>query len=472
MAKTPVTQREAQALLEVGGTEVAPRTAVLLTVAFLATMAVVTVLQSIADLRGPTDHSLWPRLRSLVAEIPRAVETATRTGLLSTNRRLQDDIDRFEDKLENESVLRKRILPVSQRILTDFLGVGNEQAYLGRDGWLFYREDFEHVTGRGFLEPSVLRSADLAGQRAADPLPAILELQRELKYRGVELVIVPTPVKPTIHPEYLYAKANPRELIHNSSFEAFVAGLTSAGVRVFDPAATLAAAKLGDQKPLFLRTDTHWTPAAMDTVARALADRINELAGWETPPVEFRRRSMAVEGTGDIAMMLNLLGGATRFPPETVETLRVMNPQGRSWRPSTEAEILVLGDSFTNVYSDPSLGWGSGAGLAEQLSFHLGRPVDRMAVNDGGALSSRQALQRALQSGPDRLDPKRIVIYQFATRELTGGDWQLLAFPTANSARQDRPLKSSPLPTDRAQSPSGAPISALGYDGGPSEFEE
>lgn len=438
MAMTPIPERQAQALREVGRTEITPAIAILLTLAFLATVSAVPVLQAITDLRDANDPSLWPRLRPLVAAGPKAVETARKTGLLSANRRLQGAVDHFETRVEEESVLRGWILPATQRVLTYVLGVGNEQAYLGRDSWLFYREDFEHVTGRGFLDASVLRNANLAGGRAANPLPAILALQRQLRKRDIKLLIVPTPVKPTIHPEYLRSRADPllsSAPIHNPSYGEFLHRLEAAGIPVLDPSVTLAAAKLAQQEtaePLFLRADTHWTPAAMGLVAGALADRVNELADWDDwnePPTQFRRRSVSVEGTGDTAAMLKLPDGAESFPPERIQLSLVVTREGRSWKPSPEAEILVLGDSFTNVYSDAGLGWGSGAGLAEQLSFHLGRPVDRIAVNAGGALSSRQALLRALQSDPRRLDSTRIVIYQFSSRELSGGDWQTLPLP-------------------------------------------
>jgi alginate O-acetyltransferase complex protein AlgJ len=114
------------------------------------------------------------------------------------------------------------------------------------------------------------------------------------------------------------------------------------------------------------------------------------------------------------------------FPPERVTTSMVMRLDGRLWRSQRDAEVLLLGDSFSNIYSDSTLGWGSGAGLAEQLGFHLQRPVDKLALNAGGALATRQALQRTLATGEDRLVGKKVVIYQFATRELVSGDWRIL----------------------------------------------
>ena len=106
---------------------------------------------------------------------------------------------------------------------------------------------------------------------------------------------------------------------------------------------------------------------------------------------------------------------------------RVLEPKGRSWRPPTTADVVLLGDSFTNVFSDPELGWGTGAGLAEQLSVALDRPVARLALNAGGAAAARRALWRDAAAGRDRLAAAKVVVYQFATRELAQGSWPVLA---------------------------------------------
>jgi alginate O-acetyltransferase complex protein AlgJ len=56
------------------------------------------------------------------------------------------------------------------------------------------------------------------------------------------------------------------------------------------------------------------------------------------------------------------------------------------------------------------------------LSYALARPVDRLAQNDDAAFATR-----AMVAGdPARLTGKRVVVYQFATRELAFGDWRIL----------------------------------------------
>ena len=100
---------------------------------------------------------------------------------------------------------------------------------------------------------------------------------------------------------------------------------------------------------------------------------------------------------------------------------RVLEPDGTPWRPARDADVLVMGDSFSNIYSLASMGWGDAAGFVEQLSYLLQRPVDRIVQNDKGAYATREMLRRA---GDERLAGKRIVIYQFAARELMFGDWK------------------------------------------------
>src|SRR5262249_1447230 len=110
------------------------------------------------------------------------------------------------------------------------------------------------------------------------------------------------------------------------------------------------------------------------------------------------------------------------------------NAHNELWRPTPTSELLVLGDSFANIYSFPAMGWGEAAGLVEQLSFHLQRPVDGILRNDAGAFATRQILSRELARGNDRLSGKQLVIWQFAMRELAFGDWKLLGMDLGQPA--------------------------------------
>jgi hypothetical protein len=192
---------------------------------------------------------------------------------------------------------------------------------------------------------------------------------------------------------------------------------------VFDPSETLGTARGGD--PDYLLTDTHWRPEAMEAVAERLAAFI--LAHVTLPEATgsgYRVERRDVTGIGDTTRMLDLPDGSQLFPPETVWLHRVLLEDGSAWRSTRGADVLLLGDSFSNIYALESMGWGTSAGLAEQLSHALGRPLDRIVQNDEGAFATRAMLQR----DPARLDSTRVVVYQFAVRELASGDWRVLKF--------------------------------------------
>ena len=111
-----------------------------------------------------------------------------------------------------------------------------ESVYPGRDDWLFYRPDVEYVTGPGFLE-----EATLAARRQVDPeqepesLPALIEMRDALEARGIALLVVPVPLKPTIYPERFAARATALTRgAQNASYATWVARLEAEGIDVID----------------------------------------------------------------------------------------------------------------------------------------------------------------------------------------------------------------------------------------------
>jgi alginate O-acetyltransferase complex protein AlgJ len=110
--------------------------------------------------------------------------------------------------------------------------------------------------------------------------------------------------------------------------------------------------------------------------------------------------------------------------PQQVTTYRITDETGEPWEPDPKSDVLLLGDSFTNVFSLEEMGWGAAAGLAPHLARALGRGVDVIAQNDSGAFATRQSLARGIEAGDDRLAGKKAVIWEFASRELSVGDWK------------------------------------------------
>ena len=65
--------------------------------------------------------------------------------------------------------------------------------------------------------------------------------------------------------------------------------------------------------------------------------------------------------------------------------------------------------------------------MAEHLSHALGgRALDCILRNSDAAFATREMLSRDLARGHDRLAGKKLIIWEFAARELSFGDWKLL----------------------------------------------
>ncbi|MCX6874746.1 MAG: hypothetical protein NTW21_13200 [Verrucomicrobia bacterium] len=424
--------REEQAAHELGNTGFAPGTRVALVVFFLSVIVAVPLAQLCAAFHQPERVTrLTAGLRALVPDWTRVKAV---NGVVSAIDLLPPaaQIKTVEDDWEQNSVVGETLLPRVQSMLLA-LGQGNEKAYPGRDGWLYYRADFDYVAGPGFLDPKVMKRRTTAGGALKapqpDPVTAIVHFRDQLAARGIALIVVPSPVKPSIYPEFFsrrYAGRSP--IVQNPSFEDFKRRLAQAGVAVFDPAALLAEAKArASELPLYLKTDTHWTPPAMEMTAAALAGFARQTATLPAPqPGRFTTVEKTVEALGDVALMLKLPAGQKVYPPERVRVRQVLE-KNRFWRPATDAGVLFLGDSFANIYSLEPMGWGEAAGFVEHLSLALGLPVDAICRNDAGSYATREMLAKELQRGQDRLAGKQLVIWEFAARELAGGDWKRLA---------------------------------------------
>lgn len=350
--------------------------------------------------------------------------------LRAFNRTLLQKMQAFENSLADESAIGKHVRPFVQRAMTEWLAAGNAQVELGRSGWLFYRPDIDHVTGPGFLSTQHLNHRASTGNTLEttpypDPRPALFSLRDQLADRNITLIIMPTPVKPAAEPERIGGRYETHRSVTNRSYRHFLDELNIAGIHVFDATESLTEMKHQGAERLYLRTDTHWRPETMTRVATDLARVIEASVDLDT--TETNQRYQVTEETvtnrGDTEALLGLSSQSGLFPPETVSISRVETTTGEEWVPDQTAEVLLLGDSFTNVYSTAALGWGQGAGFAEQLSVALDRPVDRLSQNDDGAGAPRRLLAAALARNQTRLSHTRVVIYQFATRELSQGNW-------------------------------------------------
>lgn len=393
-----------------------------LVVAFLLALYAIPIVQAVHDKRAGDESVLMDLFR----------HAPTRESLRA-----------FEDELDKSSTAREYFRPHVQAELTRLGRYGNRKATVGLDGWLYYTPGVTAVGGPPFLDPDVLAARRSGAQAAGDPSlspdprPAILAFARFLSGRGARLVLFPVPDKVSLQPVQLHGRTRDVQNVppaHNPDAPRLAAELESAGVLVFDPSPPQLSPA---DPPFFMRQDTHWRPEWMEKVAADLGRFLIE-HGLVPPQPATARGWRAVEKSvsrvGDITDMLGLPEGQQLFAPETYTIHEIQDPSGTPFESNDHATVLLMGDSFTNVFSAEQMGWGASAGLGPQLARALDRDVDVLAQNDAGAHATRQLLYNALAGGEDRLAGKTVVIWELASRELAVGDfkpidWSSLATP-------------------------------------------
>lgn len=335
-----------------------------------------------------------------------------------------------EKALEERSTIAYALRPRFQTLLYRVAGMGNEQAIPAPNGWLFFRKDLDYVNGKPFLDPAVQADRNRTESASPDSVAAIVEFQRQLASRGIRLLAVPVPVKPCIEAHrFNPAAKRPDVFRQNPSYSTWLKALEDQGVSVLDPTSLLHERARRTGEPQYLRTDTHWTPEAMEAVAKAVARNIQPATSPVAHP-HAEGNPVQITAHGDTVALLGLGENQSLIPPETV-FIRPVLQNSYSSKPAKEADVLLLGDSFSNIYSFAAMGWGERAGFPERLGEHLGRPVDAIVRNSDGAFATRQTLQKELASGGDRLRDKKVVVWEFAARELAFGNWKSLPLPEA-----------------------------------------
>lgn len=137
---------------------------------------------------------------------------------------------------------------------------GRKGVVIGSDGWLFTDEEFTAWPG---------------AQKEIDAhLAYVSDVKKALDAKGVKLAVVLIPAKARLYPDRLGANRWPA---HNANFyENALAAIRGAGIPVADLYTVFSRAE--NREALFLRTDTHWSPAGARLAARTVAETV--AASW------------------------------------------------------------------------------------------------------------------------------------------------------------------------------------------------
>lgn len=380
-------------------------------------MSVVGVLASDASKLSGEWAKFTKALMGQGIQVEPSASTTERVFLW--NDHVMDSIGELEEQLELESPVCQWVQPRMQGWLAS-MGEGGEEVMVGRNGWLFYRLSFNYLTAK-----EVSGDQSIPADKGYDAaLAAVGSFAEYLRSRGIELIVAPVPPKLAVYPGE-FGGTSSEGIIETPAYRKWVTQVEALGVGVFDMANALSSFREQSTVPAYLRGDTHWRPESMEWCAHKLVDYLeakNLIKGARANEQSDLLKT-TVTGKGDLWRMLRLEEGNTLVEPEEVPLNQVITSGGMRWQPSRTGEVLLLGDSFCNIYSLGQMGWGESAGFAEHLGNGLRRPVDAILRNSDGAHATRQIIARDLARGIDRLAGKSVVIWEFAGRELTEGRW-------------------------------------------------
>jgi hypothetical protein len=372
-----------------------------LTVCFLVMTFIVPLTQAGIEIY----HGQWPVVLDLVTRPPTV-----------------ENLRSFEKQMEDSSWFSQRLRPWMQYLWFETLSNPGDKAILGRYGWLFYKPDVRYL-----VEP--YPPDETRARPDEDPVSAIVAFQGQLSRRGIRLMVIPMPGKPSVYPDKLTRRLALTDESFPSHTLRLIARLREAGIEVVDLFATFQRLRRNQppssEELYYLPQDTHWSGRAVSIAADVVAERIRSLGWTSVGSTEYDLRPMSVKRRGDIIRMARVPEIEQHLPVEEVHCSQVVDrTTGQLYRDDAQSSVLVLGDSFLRIFQNDE---PFSAGFVAHLANRLQQPLATI-INDGGASTLvRQELSRR----PGLLQGKKLVIWEFVERDIRFGTegWKHVPLP-------------------------------------------
>jgi hypothetical protein len=292
----------------------------------------------------------------------------------------------------------------------------NVGALAGVDGWLFLSADIRFLSLGRFWGTEAAKVSRARKPEAADPIAAIVDFHQQLKQLGIELLLLPVPSKVAIYPE----KILPDVDLHGQSAAPFLARfygeLRAAGIEVLDLTSLMIENK-NDNRPVFCKTDSHWSGTGCMLAARAIGEKLHpKFAAQPRKTYVAEWKEIAIKGD-----LVDLLGPKAKKAELEKISVRTISEKetGAAVNPDPNSPLLILGDSHTLVFHDFH---AERAGLIDQLAQELGFAPDLIGTRGSGATAVRISLYRHSRKETEYLSKKKVIVWCFAAREFTESD--------------------------------------------------
>jgi len=273
-------------------------------------------------------------------------------------------------------------------------GTGRPGVVVGLEQWLFSDEEFKPVVN--------------AERNIDDNWALIRGVRDELAKRDIRLVLAIVPAKNRLYPEYM--GDNRPTALRDELFQQFHNQASEAAIVAPDLLTPLRRTK--QQGPVFLRTDTHWTPLGAEVVAQQLGKAIRSQALLNAEPTPFVTEVGAEKKLeGDLITFLPLdpLFADLLPPPDVLQqrtTHKAKSAADADLFGEEQIPVALVGTSYS---ANPD--WNFDGALREALMSDL---TNHAESGRGPMLP----MLKYLQSDDLRDHPPQVVIWEYPERYL------------------------------------------------------
>jgi alginate O-acetyltransferase complex protein AlgJ len=238
---------------------------------------------------------------------------------------------------------------------------------------------------------------------------AIVHFDRQLKARGIDLIVVPLPGKLSIYPDFVFSDVACDRLAAVAA-KRMMKELLENDVEVVDLFTIYRDKRLEtqDKTPLYYYSeDTHWRNLAAQMAGAQIAERLKRYDFVQKALAAGNRYSSKVEKRQ-----------TTKNNPDTV--LAVYDSRTNAYHPDEPGDaaspVVITGDSYSKYNCQ------QGAHLAAQAALHIGLPLTYESTE--GLSSDVPVLMARLQKEKNFLANRKVFVWTWIWMSYQGRkDW-------------------------------------------------
>lgn len=243
----------------------------------------------------------------------------------------------------------------------------------------------------------------------SNPFRSIVSTDRQLKERGIDLIVVPVPTREEIYADRIVTNIDSSAPVSPYRV-AFIQALLEQDIEAIDLGPAMAAARDRAASALFQYADPHWSSEGIVLAARELATRLERYSNvnaYSDDSRSYRALETLIPKRGAIVKEMSD-GSRERFSEPPWHVLQIFDEDGEPYQDDNDSAILVMGDSYTLTLREHH------GHLNAHLAKELGLPLALLSQGGGGPTAT-SALAR---KGSRFIDGKRVILLLFSARYL------------------------------------------------------